>query len=305
MDFRSLQHAIALADEGSFVKAAEKVSLTQSAVSRSILALERELGVALFDRTPSGVRPTQAGRALVERARAIVADARSLKADISRSVDDVSGAIAFGTGPALAVMCLPRLLAYCVDVFPRLRVTAEIDALDRLHDMLRRESIEFFLAGREVMSQPAPELALAPLGSMGQSGVFCRSAHPLAGRAAMTGDDLRAYPLALAGLGDAPERAYRALMQLGEQTPLDVRVVCDNLFVLQRVAMTTDALLVTSRGATEDLVAAGDLVELPIQPPAWQFAAGEVVAVSLKRRKPTAAATHLLERLRETLPAAD
>jgi DNA-binding transcriptional LysR family regulator len=62
MDLKNFRHALALAEAGNFVRAAQLVHLTQSALSRSIQALERDLGVQLFDRISGGIKPTAAGK---------------------------------------------------------------------------------------------------------------------------------------------------------------------------------------------------------------------------------------------------
>src|SRR5579859_1757619 len=78
MDLKDLRYAIAVAEEGSFTKAAARLNLAQQALSKQIGDLERELQVRLFDRLPRGTRLTSAGAAFVEAARATVA--QSLRA---------------------------------------------------------------------------------------------------------------------------------------------------------------------------------------------------------------------------------
>jgi DNA-binding transcriptional LysR family regulator len=69
MDLKDLRYAIAVADEGSFTRAAARLNLAQQALSKQIGDLERELEVRLFDRMPRGTRLTPAGSAFVEAAR--------------------------------------------------------------------------------------------------------------------------------------------------------------------------------------------------------------------------------------------
>lgn len=78
MDLKDLRYAIAIADEGSFTRAAARLHLAQQALSKQIGDLERELQVRLFDRLPRGTRVTPAGAAFVEAARATLA--QSLRA---------------------------------------------------------------------------------------------------------------------------------------------------------------------------------------------------------------------------------
>jgi DNA-binding transcriptional LysR family regulator len=80
VDVRKLRHFVMLAETLNFREAAERSYLTQPALSRSIAALERELGVVLFDRDPWHVALTERGEELVERARRLLFQADELAA---------------------------------------------------------------------------------------------------------------------------------------------------------------------------------------------------------------------------------
>lgn len=71
-DLRQLRYLVVVGEEGSFTRAAEALTMTQSALSRAIAALERTVGVALVDRMPRGVALTPAGKELARQARIIV-----------------------------------------------------------------------------------------------------------------------------------------------------------------------------------------------------------------------------------------
>jgi DNA-binding transcriptional LysR family regulator len=74
MELRHLEHFIAIAEESSFTQAARRLHLSQSALSVSIRALERDLGARLFERTSHEVALSDAGRALLPEARQIIAN---------------------------------------------------------------------------------------------------------------------------------------------------------------------------------------------------------------------------------------
>ena len=74
MEFRQLRSAVTIARRLSFTAAAEELALAQPALSQQIAALERELGVRLFERTNRRVALTDAGRAFVARAERVIAD---------------------------------------------------------------------------------------------------------------------------------------------------------------------------------------------------------------------------------------
>jgi molybdenum-dependent DNA-binding transcriptional regulator ModE len=120
---RRLTHLIALAEEGSFARAAERVHLSQPALSRSIQALEDELGMKLFDRAARGVAMTAAGRLLVERARRVLFETRCLFRDVELLKAHELGEVHIGLGPYAAVVLLPDLLVEFSRRFPKIKVS--------------------------------------------------------------------------------------------------------------------------------------------------------------------------------------
>ncbi|GGS12889.1 LysR family transcriptional regulator [Streptomyces aureoverticillatus] len=89
MELRQLQYFAAVAEEGGFSRAAERLGIVQSAVSQQVRRLERELGVSLFDRSTRHVRLSGAGERLLPEAHAVLAAARRTR--------DVAAALASGT----------------------------------------------------------------------------------------------------------------------------------------------------------------------------------------------------------------
>src|SRR4051812_23702444 len=86
MELRQLEYFVAVAEEGNFTRAAERVHISQSGVSAQIQQLERELGAPLLDRSGRTATLTVAGAAALPYARAVLASV----ADVRRSVDDVN-----------------------------------------------------------------------------------------------------------------------------------------------------------------------------------------------------------------------
>ena len=78
MDLRRLRHVLALAEAGNYLRAAEAMHISQSALSRSIQSLEATLGVTLFDRSNRRVEPTEFGRLLIEHAMKLDLAARAV-----------------------------------------------------------------------------------------------------------------------------------------------------------------------------------------------------------------------------------
>jgi DNA-binding transcriptional LysR family regulator len=124
LDLRHLVALKAIADEGSFGKAAEKLGYTQSAISQQIAALERIVGLRLIDR-PGGPRPislTEAGLILLRHADAIQARLLAAKADMKALEAGDAGRLRVGTFQSVGARVLPTLLRRFSDSHPDVEV---------------------------------------------------------------------------------------------------------------------------------------------------------------------------------------
>ena len=107
MDIAQVQYVLAVAAAGSFSAAAEELYISQSSLSKQVIALERELGVALFDRSKRQIALTPAGAAFLAHARAIDAAYRALLADLGR----------FKTAPSLRIVAIPVIAQYGITAY--------------------------------------------------------------------------------------------------------------------------------------------------------------------------------------------
>jgi DNA-binding transcriptional LysR family regulator len=111
MDLRHLSHFLAVAEEAHFTRAATRVHVTQSSLSSSIRALERELGSDLFTRSTRRVELTEAGRALLPPAQRAVAAAEDARDAVAGVRGLVRGQLAIGAIQTLGPVNVPALLA--------------------------------------------------------------------------------------------------------------------------------------------------------------------------------------------------
>jgi LysR family transcriptional activator of glutamate synthase operon len=111
MDPRQLRFAVELGRTRHFTRAAERLGVTQPALSHAIAALERELGVTLFARTSRRVAPTAAGAALLAGAERILGDLEALRATVREHAEVLRGRIDVGTMLFLGGTALPQLVA--------------------------------------------------------------------------------------------------------------------------------------------------------------------------------------------------
>jgi DNA-binding transcriptional LysR family regulator len=127
MELRELRYLVAIADEGSISRAADRLHMTQPPLSMAITKLERDLAVQLLERHAKGVRPTAAGTYLVANARRLLAEVEEL-GDMVRAVSVGSiGVLALAVTPAIAWEHAPTLL----QAFARAAPLADVELIQR------------------------------------------------------------------------------------------------------------------------------------------------------------------------------
>ncbi|MFE5476062.1 LysR family transcriptional regulator [Nocardia sp. NPDC056541] len=138
MSLRQFEYALAVAEEGSVTAAAEVLHVAQPSVSQQIRGLERELGVKLFARTPTGLVPTVVGRAFLREAEVAVSAARRARATARAGADELVGELVVAAQMGFGTRQLPRALGALRRRFPRVEVTvfeepssAELERLGR------------------------------------------------------------------------------------------------------------------------------------------------------------------------------
>ncbi|MDT8998620.1 LysR family transcriptional regulator [Paucibacter sp. APW11] len=241
MDPRQLNHLIALAETGRFVQAAERVHLSQAAFSRSIQKLEARLGLRLFDRGPKGARLTAAGRVVVERARQLAFEQRCFARDLALLREGALGELSFGAGPVPGATLVPALLAALQRQHPALVTRVRSGHADSLLALLHAEQIDFFIADPRMLA-PDARLQTQALGEV-HGGLYCRSGHPLARRRSLDISVVVGHGIGVVA-ASAPLRAMlRASLGLAATEPLPLRVECDDLTTLARLARDSDALV--------------------------------------------------------------
>jgi DNA-binding transcriptional LysR family regulator len=148
MELRRLRYFLAVAEELSFTRAADRLQMAQPPLSTQIQALERELGVALFDRSRRAIRLTAAGRALVPEARRRQADAEHTDRIVRHAGDGTVGRLAVGFVPAAVNGVLPDILRRYRAAYPGVALSlyerSPDDLIRQLHE--RRLQVAFLFA---------------------------------------------------------------------------------------------------------------------------------------------------------------
>lgn len=266
MNLRHLEHLLALADTGSFSRAAEKCHITQSALSRGIKALEEELGGQLVDRIGKRNEFTPLGLSVLERARRIVHEAAELQQGAALlqqgSVDGLR--VGLGSGPA-AVLMTPWLV-HMACKYPRARVAIHRGRTELQLVQLRARELDALVVDmRRVV--PSPDLRIEIL-EPAPAGFVCRRDHPLLSHnEEISFDQLAAYPLASPPVSSEVARIFVAHYGPAADPSVMVTLECEDIASLIEVVLQTDAIYLGILGAVRNDLDGGPLAVLPMNPP--------------------------------------
>ena len=276
MTLVQLRHFLSLARTGSFARSAAELFLTQPALSRSIRALEDELGQPLFDRVGRRSELTPFGHQTLTRARELVLAADDLKDAARRAGEGDDGVLRVGMGSGPGALLMTPLLLAVARERPRLRVEIARGRTELLVQALRSRELDALVVDARSL-RPAPDLDARFLHET--PGAFMvRRGHPLTRRRRLVFDDLAPWPIASTPLSDEVARVLVERYGPQADPTACVSLRCDELASLADVVRGSDAVLLAIRSA------APDLVELRLQPPLQ--ATARFGLVTLRRRTP-------------------
>jgi LysR family transcriptional regulator, transcription activator of glutamate synthase operon len=142
MDLRQLRYLVALAEEGSFTRAAESVHIAQPAVSQQIRRLEEQLGIALVERTTRRVALTDAGELLVVRARRILAELEAAETELQALSGMYAGHVTIGAMHTMGPVDLSLALALFNERHPNVHFTVREQSSEEMAEMLRVDELD-------------------------------------------------------------------------------------------------------------------------------------------------------------------
>ncbi|HET6317375.1 MAG TPA: LysR substrate-binding domain-containing protein [Chloroflexota bacterium] len=290
LSLAQLRQFVALAEAGSVGGAARALGVSQPAATKSLRALEAQLGVALVRRTARGTELTKHGHTFLLRARSACREIERGQAELADAVKQVSGPIVLGASPASAAALLPGPLKILRRDFPvDIRIVEGMPAA--LLPRVRDESLDFAL-GPSVRAPLASDLVAAPL-YPNEMAIVVRRGHPLA--ATRTLADLLACEWITAGLGPANLVVDEMFTAAGLPTP-HWGIRCESIPGL--IAITAQSDLIAT--VPKSLLALGiaDRLLEPIR--VREKMASSTMSLFTKRDSPpNAAASRLIRLIRD------
>jgi DNA-binding transcriptional LysR family regulator len=285
-----LRHLLALAETGSFSRAAERVHVTQSALSRSIQSLEEELGAALVDRVGRRAELTPVGREALDQARRLVLDAQDLQERARAVARGRLGTLRVGMGSGPAALLMGPLLLEVATTRPQWRVEVARGATELLVQRLRERTLDALVVDLRSLV-PADDLQVELAREL-RGAFMVRRGHPLARRRRVRFPELQHYPLAGIPLSGEVSRALVDLYGAAAHPAQALSVRGEDVASLVEVAQRSDAVLLSIRAA------GSGLVEVPMDPPMTVSARLGLVTLARRTAPPTLSVVReLIERL--------
>lgn len=238
MDVRQLEMFRAVAEEGAFTRAADRLHVSQSAISRQLQLLEQELGTMLLHRTGRGVSLTSHGELLLTAANRINREIQDVVSQISDTLALQRGQLSLGGGMTVSLYILPKLLKKFRSLYRNVDLRITTGEADSLLRLLRTGQVDLALltlpivaADLEVRSVLREEMVVVTSGS-----------HVLTRVRTIESKSLRRIPFVLFESGSNTRKVLDEFF-LEEQIPVNVVMETENVEIIK--AMVASGLGVT------------------------------------------------------------
>jgi DNA-binding transcriptional LysR family regulator len=291
MDIRKLRHAATLARFLNFTRAANELNITQSALSRSIQALETECRLQLFDRNRGMVALTQAGREFIRRAEALLRNEGALRNMVGQAGQGEGGYITLGVIPLVARILLAPVLSKRVSQ-PHFHAEVVIGSSKELLPRILEETIDLGICMGD-LARGSAQLSAVTLAQVSLA-VIVRKDHPLTRLDKFRAEDMERYPLVRATPSSFDDVLPVVVGLVRTDRPA---VTVEDFDVLNQIVATSDAVWMTSPIAAKQGILSGELAQLPIS---WLPEPKlSLVAYSLSQRTLSPLASSLLEQFKQ------
>lgn len=278
MDFRQLRNLVFVARHGSFGIAAEKLNVTQPALSKSVRALEQNIGARLLDRGPWGVKPTAYGARLIEYGEVTLALLDEARTELDAMRGARRGRLHVGAIATMVREPLPAVARQFLAAHPDVDLTLNEELSPALQALLLNGAIDLALMIRP-RDFPVEELEFRELVEIPMTIVASRG-HPLTLREKVSLADLCDFRWIIPARGD-PDRMALDSMFAAAQLPLP-RAICETTSSTFQVTMMagSDWLSYLTSGSIYARGAEAPLVPLKLDAAVWS----RMVGIAWRRR---------------------
>jgi DNA-binding transcriptional LysR family regulator len=228
MDVRQLEMFRAVAEEGGFTRAAQRLKVSQSAVSRQVKLLEEELGGLLLHRTGKGVTVTAQGELLLKAANRIHRDLQDVAWQISETQKLQRGMLSLGGGMTVCMYVLPRLLKKFRSLYKEVDLRVTSGTSEAILRLVRNHQVDLGLLTLPIV---ATDLEVQPV-LKEEMVVVTAPRHPLSRERTVDAKSLGRFPLVLFERGSNTRKVLDELF-LEEEIPTDVAMETENVEIIK------------------------------------------------------------------------
>lgn len=288
-----LRLVAAIAQHGQIQMAAQALTLTQPAASRTLAEIEKLVGAALFERHPRGMTPTPLGEILVRRAHTILMEMQDLSHELQEEREGRSGMVRAGAVTGPAVGCLVPAVRRLKATSPKVELRIDVGPSVQLMRGLEEGDYDFVI-GRLLPDSDADAFRIAP-GRIERVRCLVRRGHPLAGRRRVPLSALKAHPWIIQERGTPIRQAVEAaFVGQGLSVPADV-VATSSLVLMMALITQSDMIAPMSLEVARLMEATGGgvLASLDLDTPV-EVAPYHVITRRDRRLSPAASRLHAL-----------
>ncbi len=279
MELRQLKHFEEIVRASSFGRAADKLNITQPALSKSIRNLERSLGCLLLERHPAGVTPTDYGRVFLDYATLVTSELDRAVEELNELKGRGKGVVRVGAGATMSKYLLPQAVKRYIEGDGQGRVTFRDGLKDELLALLRRGEIDVMVGS--IRPSPVDEDLRQEAVLEDRITVVADSAHPLAGRVPLPLADLAACKWVLPDATETEGEALQRALTAANLGPIDCAVRTGSSLFMASLLKGSQFLSYLPAALIALDSAYGHLVPIPTQTPIW---AAVPVGVTYRRR---------------------
>lgn len=261
MNLKRLEVFLAVADCGSFSKAAQAVHVTQSTVSQHIASLEEQFGAKLLDRTAKGVLPTEGGKVFLKHARKVVAEAREISLAMKRHAGLEDAVLTVGASNIPGNYLIPEAMPFFLSRYPRVAVSVIQGDSRETVERVKQERVELGVVGTRYEDK---DVVFTPLGQ----DVLVLAAERKACRArgkSITLDELTAEPYVSREPGSGTQKTVRDALSRAGAGPLNVRVCLGSNEAVKQAVIHGIGVSFISETAIRREIARKELVAVSVE----------------------------------------
>lgn len=258
MNFQQIKHFVFTAEIGNILKAAEHMHISQSGLSRSISALEHQLGLSLFERSAKGVELTVFGRHFYPRAKLILNEQRRSVEELKAFRELRGGSLTLGINHSFAYYLVPGIIAELIRAAPNISVSIVTNTYNSLARLLASGEIDMALS---LYTKPTmrADLRYETLSEVKTRG-YAAASHPLAQASHIKPEDLANTKWALIN-GTSVHSALNGYFARHNLPEPEVSLQCASIAMLASVVSETHLLTMLPEPIASE---ASGLVRLPL-----------------------------------------